>query len=155
MNIVKSRAGMLTILAVLALTSATATAQTPPAGGPPRGMGMGMGGVADRPTTIQRLGLDDAALKLTAAQKTQIDKIVDGYIVEQKALAEKYPMTPGSPPGQEAMTARRAARENMNTAVGKVLDESQRKTWETAQAARRPMGGPGGPGGGMGPPPAR
>lgn len=71
---------------------------------------------------------------------------------EQKMLAAKYPMTPGTPPSQEAMTARRAARENLNTAVGKVLDDTQRKTWETAQAARRPMGGPGG---GMGPPPTR
>jgi hypothetical protein len=154
MIILKFRSGILAAVAALALASVGALAQAP-GGGPPRGMGMGMGmgmGAADRPTMIQRLGLDDAALKLSDAQKGQIDKIVDGFLAEQKTLAEKYPMTPGTPPSQEAMTARRAARENLNAAVGKVLDDTQRKTWETAQAARRPMGGPGG---GMGPPPPR
>jgi hypothetical protein len=161
MTIVKSRGGMMTMLAVMAFASVTAMAQAP-AGGPPQGMGgmggmgMGMGAPADRPTTIQRQGLDDPALHLTAAQKTQIDKIVDGYISEQKALGEKFPMTQGTPPSQEAMAARMAARENFNTALGKVLDESQRKTWEAARAARRPPGGMGGGMGGPGgPPPAR
>ena len=49
----------------------------PPGGGPPgggRGMGMGMGGVPDRAQTIQRNGLDNAALNLTAAQKAEIDR---------------------------------------------------------------------------------
>ena len=103
MNIVKSRGGMAAILAVLALAAVNVNAQAPgggpPGGGPPRGMGMGggMGGPQDRPTVIQRQGLNDPALKLTDAQKAQIDKIVDGYVAEQKTLAEKYPMTPGSP----------------------------------------------------------
>jgi hypothetical protein len=147
---------MMAMLAVMAFASVGAMAQAP-AGGPPRmggGMGGGMGAPADRPTTIQRQGLDDPALNLTAAQKAQIDKIVDGYIAEQKTLAEKFPMTPGSPPSQEAMAARMAARDNLNAAVGKVLDDSQKKTWEAARAARRPPGG--GMGGGAGgPPPAR
>jgi len=108
-------------------------------------MGMGMMGPQDRPGTIERMGLNDPALKLTAAQKTEIDKIIDAYLADQKALAAKYPMTPGSPPGQEAMQARRTARDNLNTALGKVLNDEQRKSWETAQAARRPqMGGPAG-----------
>ena len=123
-----------------------------PGGGPPGGM-RGMGGPVDRPTMIQRLALDDAALKLTADQQKQIDKLVDGYIAEQAQLREKFPMTQGAPPSQEMMTAMRGARDNLNTAVGKVLNDSQRTTWEAAMA-RRPagMGGPGGPGG---PPPAR
>lgn len=130
---------------VMAVFAVGAAAQAP-AGGPPRGGGMGMMGAADRPTTIERMGLNDPALKLTAAQKSEIDKIVDGYLAEQKTLAEKYPMTPGSPPGQDAMQARRTARDNLNTALGKVLNDEQRKSWEAAQAARRPqMGGPGGP----------
>ncbi len=154
MTSVKSRGGMVAMLAVMAFASAGAMAQAP-AGGPPRmggGMGMGMG-PADRPTTLQRQGLDDPALNLTAAQKAQIDKIVDAYLVEQKTLGEKYPMTPGSPPSQEAMAARMTSRANLNTAVGKVLDDSQKKTWEAARAARRPPGG--GMGGAGGPPPAR
>jgi Spy/CpxP family protein refolding chaperone len=134
---------------VMAVFAVGAAAQAP-AGGPPRGGGMGMGmgmmGPQDRPGTIERMGLNDPALKLTAAQKAEIDKIVDGYIAEQKTLAEKYPMTPGSPPSQDAMQARRSARDNLNTALGKVLNDEQRKSWEAAQAARRPpMGGPGGP----------
>jgi Spy/CpxP family protein refolding chaperone len=132
---------------VMAVFAVGAAAQAP-AGGPPRGGGMGMGmgmGAADRPTTIERMGLNDPALKLTAAQQAQIDKIIDGYIAEQKTLAEKYPMTPGSPPGQDAMQARRTARDNLNAALGKVLNDEQRKSWEAAQAARRPQGGPGGP----------
>jgi hypothetical protein len=137
-------------------------AQAPPGGGPPRG-GMGgmglMGGPVDRPTMIQRLALDDAALKLTAAQQTQIDKLVDGFIAEQGKLREKNPMTPGSPPNPEMMTAMRAAREGLNTEVGKVLNDGQRTTWQAAMAARRPAGPPGGGPGGMGgmggPPPAK
>jgi Spy/CpxP family protein refolding chaperone len=140
-TLVVATASMMTVFAVGAAAQA-------PAGGPPRGGGMGMGmmGPQDRPGTIERLGLNDPALKLTAAQKTEIDKIVDAYLAEQKVLAEKYPMTPGSPPSQEAMQIRRTARENLNTALGKVLNDEQRKSWEAAQAARRPqMGGPGGP----------
>ncbi len=139
-TLVVATAGLMAIFAVGAAAQA-------PAGGPPRGGGMGMGmmGAQDRPGTIERMGLNDPALKLTAAQKTEIDKIIDGHLAEQKALAAKYPMTPGSPPGQEAMQARRAARDNLNTALGKVLNDEQRKAWEAAQAARRPqMGGPAG-----------
>ncbi len=119
-------------------------------------MGMGMGMMPmDRAGMEQRLALDAAGLNLTAAQKSQIDKIVDDYIVEQGKLREKHPMTPGSPPSQEMMTAMRSSRENLNAAVGKVLNEGQRKTWEAAMAARRPAGpmGPMGPGGPGGPPP--
>ncbi|MET0279706.1 MAG: hypothetical protein ABW278_01095 [Steroidobacteraceae bacterium] len=135
------------IAGVLALATVNVMAQVP-AGGPPRGMGMGMGmGAADRPTTIERNGLNDPALKLSDAQKAQIDKIVDGYLAEQKMLREKYPMGQGMPPSQEAMTAMRAARENLNAALGKVLDDKQRAAWQAAQAARRPPGG-GGPGAG-------
>jgi hypothetical protein len=153
------RTAVAVAFAVMTLGAATATAQAP-GGGPPRsgmGMGMGMMGAADRPAMIQRLALDDAALKLTDAQKGEIDKLVDGYLAEQKTLREKYPMTQGSPPSQEMMGAMRTARENLNTAVGKVLNDAQRTTWQAAMAARRPQmgpGGPGGPGAGMGPPPA-
>jgi hypothetical protein len=154
MNIVKSRGGMAAILAVLALAAVNVNAQAPgggpPGGGPPRGMGMGMGGgmggPQDRPTVIQRQGLSDPALKLTDAQKAQIDKIVDGYVAEQKTLAEKYPMTPGSPPSADAQAARMKSRDGLTAALGKVLDDSQRKTWEAARAMRGPGGGgPGGP----------
>jgi Spy/CpxP family protein refolding chaperone len=133
-----------TAASAVVMVSATAFAQGPPGGG--------MRGPMDRPTIIQRMALDDPALKLSGDQQKQIDKLMDGYIAEQATLREKYPMTQGSPPSQEAMTAMRSARENLNTAVGKVLNDSQRATWQAAMAARRPPGG-GPPGGG--PPPAR
>jgi Spy/CpxP family protein refolding chaperone len=143
-----SRVLIATVVAAGAFAASPLLAQAPQGGG----MG-GMGGMGmmpmDRAGMEQRLALDAEGLNLTAAQKSQIDKIVDDYIVEQGKLREKYPMTPGSPPGQEAMTAMRSARENLNTAVGKVMNDAQRKTWEAAMAARRPAGpmGPMGPGG--------
>jgi Spy/CpxP family protein refolding chaperone len=136
-----------TAASAVMLVSASAFAQAPGGGPPPGG---GMRGPMDKPTMISRLGLDDAALKLSDAQKGQIDKLVDGYIAEQATLRGKYPMTQGSPPSQDMMNAMRSSRENLNTAVGKVLNDSQRATWEATMAARRPPGG--GPGG---PPPAR
>lgn len=128
--------------------SAGALAQAP-GGGPPGGMrggGMGMG-TPDRATTIQRNGLDNAALNLTAAQKAEIDKAADAFVAEMKTANEKFPMTQGSPPSQEAMAARTKARDNLTAAVGKILNADQKKTWDAAQAARR-QGGPGGFGGG-------
>ena len=144
------------------MMAAGAFAQAPgagPAGGPPRGMGMGMG-APDRAGTIQRNGLDDAALKLTDAQKAEINKIADAYVAEVNAISQKYPMQPGAGPNQEAMVARQTATQNLTAAVNKVLNAEQRKTWEAAQAARRAAapqrggmgGGMGGPGGGRGGP---
>lgn len=148
------RHGLAVVVGALALVSMNVNAQAPGgARGPGPGMGAGMGmGAADRPTTIERMRLNDASLNLTAAQKTQIDKIVDDYVAEQRTLNEKYPMAQGSPPSQEAMTARNASRDKMNAAVGKVLDEKQRAALTAAQAAARPQGGPGGPGAGPGGP---
>jgi len=141
-------------LAATVLITVPVLAQGPPGGPPGGGMGMGMMGPVDRPTMIKRLALDDPALKLGADQQKQIDSVVDGYIAEQAKLREKYPMTPGSPMSQDGMTAMRGARENLNTAVGKILNDSQRSTWQAAMAARRPQGMPPGgmPGG---PPPAK
>lgn len=140
-------AGAMTMMAANVMAQA-------PAGGPPRGpgggMGMGMGAPADVPTTIERQGLNDPALKITAAQKAEIEKVTAAFVEEQKKINEKYPMAQGSPPSQEGMTARQTARTNYTAAVGKILNDEQRKTWEAAQAARR--GGMGGPGGGMGGP---
>lgn len=134
---------------IATVVAAGAFAATPLLAQAPQGGGMGGMGMMpmDRASMEQRLALDAEGLNLSAAQKSQIDKIVDDYIVEQGKLREKYPMTPGSPPSQEAMTAMRSARENLNAAVGKVMNDGQRKTWEAAMAARRPAGpmGPGGP----------
>lgn len=133
--------------------AAGAMAQAPgggPGAGPPRGpgggpgMGGGFGPPTDRAGVLQRNGLDNAALNLTAAQKAEIDKAADAYLAEM----QKVPAAaPGGPPSPEVQAARTKARDNLMAAVNKVLNDEQKKTLEAAQAARR--GGPGGPGGGM------
>ncbi len=143
----KKLKGMLVATAAGAMISLGALAQAPAGGPPGGGMGMRMG-AQDRPSVEQRYGLTDPALKLTAAQQAQIDKLVDTYLDDMKKLP---PMTQGAAPTPEAMQARQAPRQALMTAVGKVLNDDQRKTFEAAQAARRPPGG--GPGGAGGPPP--
>lgn len=153
----KMRRMLLAATAGALLTMAAgALAQAPgggaPGAGPPRGgpgMGGGFGGPLDRAGVIQRFGLGDAALKLTDAQKVEIDKAADAYVAE----VAKIPAAQGGPPSQEAMTARMTARDNLTAAVNKVLNDEQKKTWEAAQASRRGGGGMGGPGGARGPGP--
>jgi Spy/CpxP family protein refolding chaperone len=135
--LVAAAAGAMTMMAV------DGVAQAPPGGGPPPGMGMGMGGAMDKAGMTQRMALDDAALNLTADQKGKIDKILDGYIADQAKM--RAGMQPGSPPSQEMMGAMRAGREKLNAEIGAVLNDGQKKTWEAAMAARRPAGPPGGP----------
>ena len=145
--------GLLVAVAASAMTmmAVDVVAQAPPAGGPPGGgMGMGMGAPVDKAGLSRRLALDDAALNLTADQKGKIDKILDAYIADQ---AKMPAMTPGTPPSQEMMGTMRAARTKLNTDVGAVLNDAQKKTWEASMAARRPAGPPGG--GAGGPPPPR
>jgi len=145
--------GMLVAIAASAMTmmAVDVVAQAPPAGGPPRG-GMGMGGAPmDKAGMTQRMALDDAALNLTADQKGKIDKILDAYIADQTKMRAQ--MTPGTPPSQEMMATAGAARQKLNTDVGAVLNDGQKKTWEASMAARRPAGPPGG--GAGGPPPPR
>ena len=132
------------IAALGTLAAAPALSQGPPGGGMMGGPRMQM----DRPGVQSRMALDAPGLNLTAAQKTQIDTLTDAYLAEQTKLREKYPMTPGNPPSQDMMSAMRTARENFTAAVGKVMTDAQRKTWEAALAAMPQMG----PGMGMGPP---
>ncbi len=156
---------LLTAAAGAMMTMAAGAMAQAPGGGPPRGgpgaggpgMGGGMGGMGmpanDRAGTIQRFGLNDPALKLSAAQTAEIEKAADAYVAE----VAKIPAAAGGPPSQEAMAARTKARDNLTAAVNKVLNADQKKTWEAAQAAqaqrRGGMGGMGGPPGGMGGPP--
>lgn len=131
---------------VMMLMAVDGVAQAPPGGGPPRGMGMGMGAPMDKAGMMQRMALDDAALKLTADQKGKIDKLLDAFMADQAKM--RASMQAGSPPSQEAMGGMRASREKLNADIGAVLNDGQKKTWEAAMAARRPAGPPGGgPGG--------
>jgi len=140
--------GMLvaTAAGAMMLMAVDGVAQAPPGGGPPRGMGMGMGAPMDKAGMMQRMALDDAALNLTADQKGKIDKILDAYMADQAKM--RASMQGGAPPSQDAMGAMRTSREKLNADIGAVLNDGQKKTWEAAMAARRPAGPPGGgPGG--------
>lgn len=154
----KMRRMLLAVTAGALLTMAAgAMAQAPgggaPGAGPPRGGPGGFGPPTDRAGVIQRNGLGDPALKLTDAQKAEIDKAADAYLAE----VQKIPAAaPGGPPSPEVMAARNTARDNLMAAVNKVLNDEQKKTLEAAQAARRGGGGgfgAGGPGGARGPGP--
>lgn len=160
MKITGIRLGKAVVIGILALASASAIAQAPPPGGGGGGFRGGFGGPVDRASTIQRFNLADAALKLTDAQKAEIDKVADAYVKEITEVNAKYPMAQGSPPSPDAQAARQKARDTLTAAVSKVLNAEQRTTWEAAQAASRGgrgggFGGPGGggPGGGPGGPP--
>jgi hypothetical protein len=100
--------------------------------------------------------LGDASLKLTDAQKAEVDKAADAYLAEMQKIPAA---APGGPPSPEVQAARTKARDNLIAAVNKVLNDEQKKAWEALRAAA-PRGGPGGglrgpggPGGGMGGPP--
>jgi len=124
--------------AVLML-AAGAMAQTPsPAPSAPRtGNGLDRIGVIDRPLILKQVGLDEQAVGLTSEQKSQVDQIVDTFLAEDKALHEKYPVTPGVAPTPEALAARLAARKKMSNALRKVLTADQRKAWQAALATRQ------------------
>jgi Spy/CpxP family protein refolding chaperone len=147
----KSLKGMLVVAAAgaLAVVSMGASAQAP-GGGPPGGgpggarMGGGFGQPTDRAGVIQRFGLGAPELKLTDAQKGQIDKLADNYLAE---MAKLPPMQQGQQMDQAAMQARMAPRTKLIDEVGKVLTPDQKKTFDAAQQQRRGGGGPGGPGG--------
>lgn len=138
--LVAGAAGAMLLMAV------DGAAQAPPGGGPPRGMGMG--GPMDKAGMMQRLALDAEGLNLSSDQKGRIDKLLDGFIAEQGKM--RASMQSGTPPGPEMMGAMRGMREKLNTDIGAVLNDGQKKTWEAAMAARRANGPPGG---GMGGPP--
>jgi hypothetical protein len=108
----------------------------------------------ERAGTIQRFGLDNAALKLTSAQKAEIDRATDAYVAEVKALNEQYPFEPGAPPSQESLAARMKAQETFRAAVSLVLNNDQKQIFQPIRrgpgngtrdsGVRR--GGPAGPG---------
>jgi Spy/CpxP family protein refolding chaperone len=93
---------------------------------------------------IQRFGLGTPELKLTDAQKGQIDKLADNYLAE---MAKLPPMQQGQPPDQAALQARRVPQEKLIAEVGKVLTPDQKKTFDAQQAERQQRRGGGGPGG--------
>ncbi len=139
-----SRMSVSTWLATCVLSTITAlpaAAQTPPRD-MPRGLGDGgaFGGIVDRATTIDSQGLNNPMLRLTTAQRAEIDQLVDAYQEEQKKLNDKFSKAQSAQASQEAISARKTARANLTTALATVMNSEQRKTWEAAQAARHSPG---------------
>lgn len=96
----------------------------------------------ERPVAISRQGLDDPALKLTTLQKARIDSLIEDYMTEQRRVAAGYLPSPGGgAPNAEMLRSMAANRDKLTSSVNKVLDESQRKTWEAAQKAALPRRG--------------
>jgi Spy/CpxP family protein refolding chaperone len=155
----KTLKGMLVVAAAsaMAIVSVGASAQAPgggpPGGGRPGGGGPGGGGGFGQPTdragVIQRFGLGAPELKLTDAQKAQIDKLADTYLADMAKLPPMQ-MQQGQMPSQEEMQKRQAPRTALIDGVHKVLTPDQTKIFDAAQQQRRGGGGPGGPGGGGG-----
>jgi ATP-dependent RNA helicase RhlE len=150
----KTLKGMLVVAAAsaMAIVSMGASAQAPgggpPGGGPPGGgRGGGFGQPTDRAGVIQRFGLGAPELKLTDAQKAQIDKLADTYLAEMAKLPPMQ-MQQGQAPDQAAMAARQAPRTKLIEAVGKILNADQKKTFDAQQAQQQQRRGGGGPGGG-------
>lgn len=90
-----------------------------------------------RMITIMQQGLNSSSLNLTTAQKAEINKIVDVFVAELIVLNKEHPVEPGKPATPAAIQTRQSAVGKLNTALGKVMNQEQRRTWESAQAARR------------------
>lgn len=106
-------------------------------GGGPIPIRSGLDADKYRMMTITQQGLNSSALNLSIAQKAKISQIVDAYVIEQAALDRKYPTEPGARPSPAAVQARQTALANLTAALGSVMNEEQRQTWQAAQAARR------------------
>lgn len=122
-----------------AMSNITAIAQIA-AGTPPAAAEAGR---ESRFMVIQQLGLGDPTLKLTTAQRAQIDKTIRAYLVEQD-IAAGQSATPArtatkssAGQNQEVLAARRVAREQLADSVGQVLNNEQREIWHAAQATRQ------------------
>lgn len=127
--------------ALIAITPLSAAAQAAQDGAP-RAPGSGAFGTVSRAATINSLGLNSPALKLTTAQKAKIDSVVYAYMAEQKSLDELLPIGRDRQPNQEAIRARQVAHENLTAAVAALMNDEQRKTLAAEQAKRHPNRNP-------------
>lgn len=90
----------------------------------------------DRASVVDIHGLDNSDLKLTSRQQAEIERTISAYLEEYKKIVERFPLVPGAFPSPDSIVARQDALVKFTTALGKVMDDEQRKTWKMAQAAR-------------------
>lgn len=88
---------------------------------------------ASRAGVILYYNLNAAELRLTQRQKAQIDEIADAYV---RAVKQIPPIQQGGQPTPEAIQAQRAPRQNLISAISRVLDAEQRQTFEALQQRR-------------------
>lgn len=94
------------------------------------------GNSLDRASIVDIHGLDNPALRLTSRQQTEVDAIIRSYLEEYKKIAALFPLVRGEFPSADSIVTRQDALVKFTVAVGKVMNDEQRRTWETAQAAR-------------------
>jgi hypothetical protein len=90
----------------------------------------------DRASVVDIHGLDNPALRLTARQQTEVEAIIRSYLEAYKKITAKFPAVRGEFPTADSIIARQDALVKFTTDLRKLMNDEQRKTWETAQAAR-------------------
>lgn len=90
----------------------------------------------DRASVVDIQGLDNPDLALTSRQRSEIEQHISAYLEEHRKISEQFPVVRGQFPSAESIISKQAALVKLTTALGKVMDEEQRKTWQIAQAAR-------------------
>lgn len=127
------------VAAVLGTTAMMALAQVPRSAAPVDSYAMYPSQDPGRLRTITILqqGLNRSELNLTTAQKDRINKIVDAFVAELIVLNKEHPVEPGKPATPVAIQTRQSAVGRLNTALGGVMNEEQRRSWEGEQTARR------------------
>lgn len=140
--------GLASVVGTMMLTSSKAIAQSHPGQlitDPPRGLEL------DRAGTIQRFGLGDPALELSDAQKSQIDRAAATLAAESaeillKSSVLQEPRRPDRPTlttlDRAGMEALNQARIRFTDAVKNILNQDQKRTWESKRNGRQsPAGG--------------
>jgi len=137
--------------AILAISACTAFAQAPDAqagqAGPPPGRGR------FAPDPERELKMLTERLSLTADQQTGVKAILEQQTTQMKALRAKTETADASADTPEARTARMTQmtqiREESDTKINALLDDTQKKTYAEIIARRKARmaqgGGPGGP----------
>jgi Spy/CpxP family protein refolding chaperone len=115
----KKRHLIVPVLALALSANSAMAQQTPPAGGPPTGMG-GPGGGANR-----RMAALLQGITLTPAQQASIDSISTAFRGRMPAF------TPGTPPDSAARAQRLQLTTERDAAMRSFLTPDQQRVWDT------------------------
>ena len=76
-------------------------------------------------------------LKLSDAQKQQLQPIVEEHVTKAKAIRDKYPKDASPEQKKQMFDEMHAVREDYDAKFRAVLDEQQRQEWEKMRSERR------------------